>query len=198
MLQAEHIRQFISTWIEVRGDRVMPTSSEFGPFQMRPFLPNIAVYRRAGKGRYKVSLQGTGLVEAFGFDATGMYLDKVYPEEVYADLEVLYDLLFSNQYISHSVRTYERKQSGELVTIEHVMAPVSDENGVHDRYVLLAYNVPLPQRPRSDPNRTIALGNLEERTLYDPHALLPVECVATTPRDDAAMQESLLSFKDAG
>ena len=173
----------------------MPTSAEFGPFQMRPFLHNIIVYRKADNGRYTVSLQGTGLVEAFGFDATGMYLDTIYPPEIYPEIKMLYELLFSHQYISHSIRIYERKGTGEQVPIEQVMAPVSDENGVHDRYFLLANNVPLPQRPRSDPNRTIALGSLEERTLYDPRTLLPVECPATTPRDAQTMQESLLSFE---
>ncbi len=172
----------------------MPTASQFGPFELRPFLPHLAVYRKTPEGRYKVTLQGTGLVEAFGFDATGMFLNAVYPEDVQDELMALYELLFTNQYISHSVRTYERKGTGALVTIEQIMVPVSDEDGAHDRYVLLAYNVPLPQRPRSDPNRTIALGSLEERTVYDPHTLLPVACFATTPRDNARMQEKLTAF----
>ncbi|GAA6156869.1 hypothetical protein NBRC116588_23420 [Pyruvatibacter sp. HU-CL02332] len=195
MLRADHIQQLASKWLDARGDQLMPKASQLGPFQMRPFLPNIAMYRKAPEGRYKVTLQGTGLVEAFGFDATGRFLDEVYPDDVYAELSAFYELLFNNQYISHSVRVYERKGTGALVTIEQLMVPLSDENGAHDRYVLLAYNVPLPQRPRSDPNRTIALGSLEERTVYHPETLLPVACFATTPRDAAQMREKLTAFK---
>ncbi|MDW3096590.1 MAG: PAS domain-containing protein [Alphaproteobacteria bacterium] len=195
MLRADHIQQLANKWLEARGDQLMPKASQFGPFELRPFLPNIAVYRKTPESRYKVTLQGTGLVEAFGFDATGMFLDDVYPADVFVELNALYKLLFDNQYVSHSVRVYERKGTGALVTIEQIMVPVSNEDGQHDRYVLLAYNVPLPQRPRSDPNRTIALGSLEERTVYHPETLLPVECFATTPRDDTQMREALTAFR---
>ncbi len=194
MLRADHIQQLAKAWLEARGDQLMPKASQFGPFQLRPFLPNLAVYRKASEGRYKVTLQGTGLVEAFGFDATGEFLDNLYPADVYADLSPFYKLLFDNGHISHSVRIYERKGTGALVTIEQIMVPLSDDAGVHDRYVLLAYNVPLPQRPRSDPNRSIALGSLEERTVYDAKTMLPVECFATTPRSDEHMQEKMTAF----
>lgn len=194
MLQADHIQLLAKSWLDARGDQLMPKASQLGPFQMRPFLPNIAMYRMTPEGRYKVTLQGTGLVEAFGFDATGMFLDDVYPDDVFVELNAFYELLFNNHYISHSVRVYERKGTGALVTIEQLMVPLSDENGVHDRYVLLAYNVPLPQRPRSDPNRTIALGSLEERTVYHPVTMLPVDCFATTARSDEQMQQKLTAF----
>lgn len=194
MLRADHIQQLATAWLETRGEKLMPKASQFGPFELRPFLPNIAVYRKTPEGRYKVTLQGTGLVEAFGFDATGMFIDDVYPEDVFVELNALYKLLFDNHYLSHSVRVYERRGSGALVTIEQIMVPVTNEDGQNDRYVLLAYNVPLPQRPRSDPNRTIALGSLEERTVYDPETLMPVECFATTPRDSEKMQEKLTAF----
>lgn len=194
MLQADHIQQLAKAWLEARGDQLMPKASQFGPFQLRPFLPNLAVYRKAPEGRYKVTLQGTGLVEAFGFDATGEYLDSVYPADAYADLGPFYKLLFDNGYLSHSVRVYERKATGALVTIEQIMVPLSDEAGVHDRYLLLANNVPFPQRPRSVQNRPIALGSLEERTVYHPQTMLPVACFATTPRDDTQMQEKMTAF----
>lgn len=193
MPQAESVRKFLEAWLDARGDKKMPSPQEFGPFQMRPYLPHVAVYRKMPEGRFKVTLQGTGLVEAFGFDATGMYLDDIYPRENHPELNNLYDLLFGNGYLSHSIRTYERKSTGAIVTIEQVMVPMSNEDGEHDRYVLLAYNVPMPQRPRrGEVKKTVSLGILEERTIFDARTLLPVACDLTTPRAADEMVKPLI------
>lgn len=190
MLEAADIKQAVTQWVDVRGKHMMPTASQFGAFQMRPFLPNVAVFRRLGDDNYQISLQGTALVELFGFDATGKDVSVVYPDAEVPGLMALFNLLFSSSYLSHSLRVYTNR-TGEQFTGEQVLLPISNEDGEHDRYVFVACNIQRPKRPRSVPGKPLEIGDLKARTIYDPRTLMPVACFATTQRNTAMMQRAI-------
>ncbi|MEQ8745581.1 PAS domain-containing protein [Pyruvatibacter sp.] len=193
LIRHADIRLALTTWMKVRGNALYPTVHEFGPFEMKPYLPHVSIFRRTPEGGHKVTLLGTGLVEAYGFDATGMDVADIYPPEELAELHPFYDLIFPDHYLSHSLRTYKRK-TGAHMTLEQILMPLGNEEGIHDRYVLVARRTDVPLRPRKDVESKLKLGVLEARTIFDPKTFLPVACFATTPRDATEMQIPLTSF----
>ncbi len=191
MLHSDDSRTALKAWLAARGDALYPTTSQFGPFQMRPFLPNIVMIRRMSDGGHQITLVGTALVESFGADATGRDVKAAYPKSEHALLDRFYDYIFTHHNLTQSLRTYQRR-NGVSVLIEQFMMPVGNSNGVHDRYLLLINDTPMPQMPLTEPRKDVLIGELQRRTVYDPQSLLPVDCDLTTPRGAAAMAQPLL------
>ncbi|GAA6156868.1 hypothetical protein NBRC116588_23410 [Pyruvatibacter sp. HU-CL02332] len=193
MLHSDDSKQALQAWLKARGDALFPTTSQFGPFQMRPFLPNIVMIRRMPDLTYRITLVGTALVESFGADATGREVKNAYPSTQHDLLERFYEHIFKHHNLTQSLRAYHRRD-GTAVLIEQFMMPVGNEDGVHDRYLLLMNDTPMPEMPLTEPRKDILVGELQRRTVYDPRTLLPVDCELTTPRDAEAMAEPLVAM----
>ena len=65
-------------WLQMKGDRSMPSRADLNPADIVEFLPNICLVD-VGKvtNRYKMRLIGTETVKAISADITGKYLDEV-------------------------------------------------------------------------------------------------------------------------
>lgn len=69
--------RFLDYWRACRGDRVAPRRADVDPLDipdLLPFLSLIEVLREPLRFRYRVI--GTAVVEGFGRDATGRYIDE--------------------------------------------------------------------------------------------------------------------------
>ncbi len=192
MLHSEDSKLALKAWLAARGDQLFPSASQFGPFQMRPFLPNIVMIRRMSDTSHQITLVGTALVESFGADATGHDVKAAYPKSEHALLDRFYEHIFTHHNLTQSLRTFQRR-SGRNVLIEQFMMPVGNQDGIHDRYLLLINDMPMPAMPLEEPRKDVLIGELQRRTVYDPRTLLPVDCDLTTPRDAEAMAQPLLS-----
>lgn len=191
MLHSEDSKLALKAWLDARGDALFPSTSQFGPFQMRPFLPNIVMLRRMPDASLQITLVGTALVESFGADATGRDVKAAYPKSEHELLDRFYSYIFSHHNLTQSLRTFQRR-SGASVLIEQFMMPVGNQDGVHDRYLLLINDMPMPAMPLAEPRKDVLIGELQRRTIYDPRTLMPVDCDLTTPRDAEAMAQPLL------
>jgi len=69
---------FYDYWLEIKGDRLMPSRSDFSPFRLPRVLSSIImvdVFR--DPLRFKCRLMGTECVNAAGFDPTGQWVDEI-------------------------------------------------------------------------------------------------------------------------
>lgn len=194
MLFSKNAKQALTAWQQARNGKTYPLASQFGPLQMREFLPYVGMFRKEAGGTFRVTLVGTALAEAFAFDPTGLEVKELYSEADLPQILEMYDLIFPGHFISHSQRAYMRK-SGVRMVVEQLLLPIGNEAGDHDRYVFIADNVPVPHSEAGKANSELVLGELQLRTVYDPATMLPVECSLTTPRSPEEMQRRLTDYK---
>ena len=160
---------------------------------MKSFLPYTAMFRKMDDGVIRITLVGTALVEGFGADATGQDVKSVYPESEHSLLDAFYDTIFPNHYLSQSLRCYQRG-SGAQTMIEQFLMPVGNTAGIHDRYMVVINELPLPEGLDMAPRPELLISDLQRRTVYDPRTLMPVDCAMTTPRPAEDMAKPLLDL----
>ncbi len=77
------MRDIYQYWLDMRGDRLMPSRSDLKPEQIARLLPYIVLVDVEAGSRYKFRLVGTETVKAMGFDATGKHLEDFPRVEYY-------------------------------------------------------------------------------------------------------------------
>jgi hypothetical protein len=77
-------------WDEKRGRRAMPRRRDIDPLEMPPrLLPHLQLIELGERGRLRLRLVGTAIVDAVGKDATGRYLDEAFEGDARRFLEEL-------------------------------------------------------------------------------------------------------------
>ncbi|TNE39425.1 MAG: PAS domain-containing protein [Alphaproteobacteria bacterium] len=77
-VKSELLRQAHTLWEKKRAGREMPSRADFDPLEMPHLLPQILMMDVEHEGpRFRVRLAGTRIVEMYGSDYTGKYLDKI-------------------------------------------------------------------------------------------------------------------------
>lgn len=70
------LRDIYKYWLDMKGDRLMPSRADLNPADIVRLLPHISLIDvEKETGRYKMRLIGTETVRAMGIDVTGKYLD---------------------------------------------------------------------------------------------------------------------------
>jgi len=77
------MRDIYQYWLDMRGDRLMPSRADLKPEQIARLLPYIVLVDVEAGSRYKFRLVGTETAKAMGFDATGKYLEDLPRVEYY-------------------------------------------------------------------------------------------------------------------
>ena len=67
----------LAYWRKKRGSRSMPSRRDIDPVDVPTLLPNLQLIEIVGGARFRYRLIGTALVQAFGRDYTGRYLDDL-------------------------------------------------------------------------------------------------------------------------
>jgi len=78
-LLGDHMRALYDFWCEARGSARIPPASAIDPMRLpRNCLPHLSVLEvEQAPFRLRSRLSGTALVEQFGHDPTGRYLDEL-------------------------------------------------------------------------------------------------------------------------
>ncbi|MDH3230852.1 MAG: PAS domain-containing protein [Alphaproteobacteria bacterium] len=73
------IKDVYAYWLGRRAGSRVPLRRDMDPVEFKPdWLPNLFMYR-VENGRFRCILVGTRIVEVFGRDETGMFLDEILP-----------------------------------------------------------------------------------------------------------------------
>ena len=76
-IREEVLRSAYDYWEKLRKDAVAPARADIDPVDVPNLLPQLALMDiERNPDRVKIKLAGTRVVEWFGRDATGMYLDS--------------------------------------------------------------------------------------------------------------------------
>lgn len=74
------LRELFDHWEALRAGRPLPRRAEFDPFKLPKLLPFLIVNQVErspnGKLRFRIRLEGEGVVQARGKTAKGLYLDE--------------------------------------------------------------------------------------------------------------------------
>lgn len=72
------LSEALAYWEAVRGTRLMPQRRDIDPSALRRILPHIQITEVIdGGSRFRYRLVGTAIVEAFGAEFTGKYVDEL-------------------------------------------------------------------------------------------------------------------------
>ena len=67
----------LAYWEERRGSRRMPARRDLDPVDLAPVLPHLQLIDVVPPNRFRYRLVGTALVEVFGHDYTGRFVDEL-------------------------------------------------------------------------------------------------------------------------
>ncbi len=80
---SEPLRKLHALWNRKRDGRPMPSRGDFDPLELKDDLGWITLVDvEHGPTRFRYRLVGTNVTELMGRDATGSYLDELYPAPV--------------------------------------------------------------------------------------------------------------------
>src|SRR5579859_7193622 len=89
------LSEFWRYWDRKRGERISARWRDIDPCEIPRLLPHLQIVERvAPSGRYRFRLTGTAIVEAYGRELTGCYVDEVIPEPRCAVAEGHYSLVY--------------------------------------------------------------------------------------------------------
>jgi len=124
--QRPETRAAADYWIELRGDRQMPSRGELKPSRMRTYLTYVSIVDRDPiSGLYRVSLQSTHTREVFG-ELKGRAFAELFPPEVAQRWRDCFNLIRDNP---KPVRLWTEvgTQDQSWLQCEVLIAPLGNE-----------------------------------------------------------------------
>jgi hypothetical protein len=82
-------------WQSKRGMRAMPRRAEIDPAEIPRLLPYLQIVER-NAGRFRYRLAGSAIVEAYGRELTGKFIDEVIPAHRLAIAEHHYSTVYDS------------------------------------------------------------------------------------------------------
>src|SRR5262245_15950275 len=120
------LHQVYDYWQRKRGARAMAARRDIEPMELAAVLPHLMLVDVEPGPRFRYRLCGTAVVEAFGSDPTGKYIDEVMVGNYKTFLLGLYnDLLVSKKPV-YSTSIYGGKREGQLWT-QRLMLPLASD-----------------------------------------------------------------------
>lgn len=121
-------------WDEVRGDRLLPSTSDIDPSQIAYILKDIAILDVIDPMNILYRLAGTGIAERMGEDPTGNNLIEMTAPETRAMVSKILHLIVSHPV--GAIATYENIYStGKRSLVESLYLPLQKAEGQSDRIV---------------------------------------------------------------
>jgi hypothetical protein len=114
-------------WEQRRGDRAMPARRDVDPTELRQVLPHLQITEVIGGGaRFRYRLVGTAIVEAFGAEFTGKYVDELVSGERDSFVHACYRAVCAARRPAFVRSKYITTKTIEL-TANRILAPLSDD-----------------------------------------------------------------------
>ena len=134
----------LAYWERKSGPSVMPARRDIDATEIPPsLLPYLQITERIeGTGRIRYRLVGTGIVEAYGADLTGKYMDEIYTGPRLRYVEANYRAACDNKSPVLVVNRYHSSRPVSLVCHRLVM-PLA-EDGATVRQFLTAMRFEFP------------------------------------------------------
>jgi len=126
------LRQVYDYWQQKRGTRAMPARRDIEPMELKAVLPQLILVDVEEGPRFRYRLFGTAVVEAFGSDPTGKYIDEVMVGAYKAFLLGLYNDMLASKKPIYSTSIYGTKRDTKLWT-QRLMLPLSSDGQAVDK-----------------------------------------------------------------
>ena len=143
-------------WRSKRGARAMPARQDIDPAELASVLPYLMLIDVEDGPRFRYRLFGTAVVEAFGMDPTGQYIDVVMVGAYKTFLLDLYMDILARQKPVYSTSIYGTKRDARMWT-QRLMLPLSSDGEHVDK--VLACQVFL----HSSPLKTLTVRLAQDR-----------------------------------
>ncbi len=130
------LHQVYDYWQRKRGARAMPARRDIDPTELAAVLPHLMVVNVEPGPRFRYRLFGTAVVEAFGIDPTGKYIDEVMVGAYKTFLLGLYNDLIASKKPVYSTSIYGTKRDTKLWT-QRLMLPLSSDGDAVDKVLAI-------------------------------------------------------------
>jgi hypothetical protein len=122
------LRAALAYWEGKRGDRPMPQRGDIDPDELRPVLSHLQITEVIdGGSRFRYRLVGTAIVEAFGAEFTGRYVDELMSGERDSFVHACYRAVCASRRPAFVRSKYATTKTIDL-TANRLLVPLS-ENG---------------------------------------------------------------------
>lgn len=134
----------LAYWDRKRGGRGAPARRDIDALEIpTALLPFLQITEQAeGDGRIRFRLVGTGIVEAYGADPTGKYMDEIYSGERLRRVRANYRAVCTSRHPILVVNRYRSRSPASRVCHRLIM-PLADD-GVTIRQFLTAIRFEFP------------------------------------------------------
>lgn len=130
------LHQVYAYWQQKRGARALPARSDIEPAELRAVLPHLMMVDVEAGPRFRYRLFGTAVVEAFGSDPTGKYIDEVMVGAYKAFLLGLYNDILTSKKPVYSTSIYGGTRDKMLWT-QRLMLPLSSDGTSVDKVLAI-------------------------------------------------------------
>lgn len=125
--QSPLLRAIHAYWLDKCGDRTMPARNDLDPVDIPALLPNLVLVDvLPPDGRLRARLVGTWIVNQFGRDDTGRFLDEVDFGEAQEEIVREYSAAAAGALAVCSDHRY-RNLGGHIYDIERLILPLSED-----------------------------------------------------------------------
>ena len=124
-------RQIHQYWDSLRHGGRLPSRKDFDPSRVPPrVLPGLVLMEprrdpETSQRRLWLRLVGTSLVNAYGHDVTGSFLDEVYIANDYDDVATQYDIVFETGRAT-CMWSATRTRDGRYMNYERIVLPFAE------------------------------------------------------------------------
>jgi hypothetical protein len=134
------LRDLYAYWLARRGDRIAPSRSAIRPEEITRMLPHIVLIDVVGDpARFRMRLVGTQVVQAFGQEVTGKFVDEIDQGAVGPAIIARARAIVAERRPDLHVWEYT-KGDGRHIKYERLILPLSSDGETVDQ-LLCAYAV---------------------------------------------------------
>lgn len=138
------LRALLDYWNTRRSERPFIPWSALHPRDILPLLPLVFILDIEDRPRrYRIRLMGTGIVNRFGGEFTGRYMDELDFGAAKARVLADYDLVADRVAPHLAVSDYVQKKSGLRIQAERLALPMSSDGHRADRILGAVMHTPL-------------------------------------------------------
>jgi hypothetical protein len=123
---ASHHLDLYSYWLSKRGARIMPARGDINPAEISLLLPLLMVIEKTD-GRFRYRQVGSAIVEAVGYDATGVTVGTyIAAPDTAAELRAIFEYVFTAGGPVFARGEYLHKTGGNI-NLSLFTAPLSED-----------------------------------------------------------------------
>ena len=136
-LDHDGLRRVYGYWLGKKGDRPAPSRTDIRPEELAPLLPNLYLVDVEGT-RFRLRLVGTEIVQEYGAEITGRYLDEIDLDDHKAD--ILHEYLHATRDCAPQFHQWDyEKDDGRQLRYSRLILPLSSDGQTVDKLLCAAF-----------------------------------------------------------